>query len=99
MLYAKVVFLWILNPSLHVFFTPRSAAAISSVKENHPLQTANICSVLMTSIINGATAAALDRDTSLVAREIVDVVLQNVHIQVIVTIFHCVSLSESRFVR
>jgi hypothetical protein len=62
------------------FAFTRSAVAIAAVKDNHPLQTANICSTIMASIVTRAADAAVDRDTSLVARDIVDDLLKSVHV-------------------
>jgi hypothetical protein len=59
----------------------RSAALVANIKENHPLQTANICSTLMNSIVNRAIAAAVDRDSSLVAADLVQSLLDGVHLQ------------------
>lgn len=57
-----------------------SAVAIAAIKDNHPLQTANICASIMSSVVSRAADAAIDRDTSLVARDIFDELLRNVHI-------------------
>ncbi len=57
-----------------------SAIAIAAIKDNHPLQTANICASIMSSIVNRAADAAVDRDTSLVARDLIDELLKNVHV-------------------
>jgi hypothetical protein len=58
-----------------------SAALVANIKENHPLQTASICSTLMNSIVNRAIAAAVDRDSSLVAVDLVQSLLDAVHLQ------------------
>ena len=59
----------------------RSAALVANIKENHPLQTASICSTLMNSIVNRAITAAVDRDSSLVAADLVQSLLDAVHLQ------------------
>jgi hypothetical protein len=58
-----------------------SATAIATIKQNHPLQTASICSSLMKSIVESAAKVAVDRDKSLVAFDLIDDVLKIVHIQ------------------